>query len=200
MLKIGITGGIGSGKTTVCRVFETLGIPVFNADTEAKLLMTTDLTLVAGIKQAFGPESYHEDGTLNNRYLAGIVFNRQEALEKLNALVHPAVFNAFGGWVKQSPASVPYVLKEAALLFESGSYRLCDKNVLVTAPMALKLSRVRQRDKISEAEVMARMEKQFTDEQKQPYADYIITNDGHEAIILQVIALHEQFLKLSYEY
>ncbi|MES2418732.1 MAG: dephospho-CoA kinase [Bacteroidota bacterium] len=190
MLKIGITGGIGSGKTTICKVFETLGIPVFNADTEAKLLMINDPILIEGIKQTFGLKSYHEDGTLNNKHIAGIVFNQSAALDKLNALVHPAVFNAFETWTKKIPASVPYVLKEAALLFESGSYRLCDKNILVTAPMALKLARVMERDKVSEAQVKARMDKQFTDEQKSKFADYFISNDEESSVLLQVLALH----------
>ncbi len=197
MLKIGITGGIGSGKTTVCKVFETLGIPVFYADSAAKLLMTSDADLVAGVKRTFGNESYHADGALNNKYLAGIVFNQQEELAKLNSLVHPAVFNAFDKWVKAKLKSAPYVLKEAALLFESGSYKQCDKNILVTSPIALKLARVMQRDKVSEVEVLARMDKQFTDEQKAKMADYFISNSLTDSVILQVLNLHQAFLKQS---
>ena len=124
MLKIGITGGIGSGKTTVCKVFETLDIPVFYADTVAKQIMTTDAILINGIKSTFGEASYFEDGKLNNKHIADIVFNNPQQLEKLNALVHPAVFRAFGEWDAKLPKDTPYSLKEAALLFESGSYQL----------------------------------------------------------------------------
>ncbi len=196
MLKIGITGGIGSGKTTICKVFETLGIPVFYADAVAKLAMITDSVLIAGVKKTFGLTSYHQDGALNNKHIAAIVFNNPTELDKLNALVHPAVFKAFEEWTKTKViSSAPYVLKEAALLFESGSYKMCDKNILVTSPMALRLARVMQRDKVTEAQVMARMDKQFTDDQKAKMADYFISNTPADSIILQVLNLHEKFLK-----
>lgn len=196
MLKIGITGGIGSGKTTVCKVFEVLGIPVFYADTVAKELMVTDEILMAGVRSAFGEESYLATGILNNKHIANIVFANQVKLDQLNALVHPAVFRAFDRWLAQVGHAVPYVLKEAALLFESGSYRLCDQSVLVTAPMAVKLQRVMQRDGVTAAQVQARMDKQFTDEQKMQMADHLIHNDEHSSIVLQVIDLHQQFLAL----
>ncbi|MFA6276194.1 MAG: dephospho-CoA kinase [Pedobacter sp.] len=196
MLKVGITGGIGSGKTTICKVFETLGIPVFYADAVAKQLMITDLILVEGVKEAFGAASYSPNGILNNQHLANIVFNNKAELEKLNSLVHPAVFRAFDTWEKEMPQSVPYTLKEAALLFESGSYKMCDKNILVTAPLSLKLARVMQRDGVTEAQVRARMDKQFTDEQKAKMADYFIDNTENSSVILQVLDLHQQFLSL----
>lgn len=196
MLKIGITGGIGSGKTTVCKVFEILGIPVFYADTVAKQLMVNDPILIAGVRSTFGAESYLETGVLNNQHIAGIVFNNQAELDKLNALVHPAVFRAFDQWAKTIPAHVPYTLKEAALLFESGSYQMCDKNILVTAPLSLKIARVMQRDGVSEAQVKARMDKQLSDEQKASMADYFIQNTEDTSIILQVLQLHQQFLSL----
>jgi len=196
MLKIGITGGIGSGKTTVCKVFETLGIPVFYADAAAKLAMVSDPVLMEGIKEAFGQESYHSDGTLNNKHIAAIVFATQVELDKLNSLVHPAVFKAFEKWTNAIVKPVPYVLKEAALLFESGSYQQCDKNILVTSPLALRVARVMQRDNISEGQVLARMDKQFTDDQKIKMADYFISNASTDSIILQVLNLHEKFLQL----
>ncbi|WP_293297853.1 dephospho-CoA kinase [Pedobacter sp. UBA4863] len=197
MLKIGITGGIGSGKTTICKVFETLGIPVFYADTVAKQIMTTDTILMQGIKATFGAESYFNNGTLNNKHIANIVFNNETELAKLNALVHPAVFRAFDEWDAKLPKHLPYSLKEAALLFESGSYKMCDKNILVTAPHALKITRVTQRDGTSEAQVLARMSKQFTDEQKIKMADFLIENSENQSIILQVLHLHQQFLKMT---
>ncbi|MET3113724.1 dephospho-CoA kinase [Pedobacter sp. CG_S7] len=194
MLKIGITGGIGSGKTTICRVFETLGIPVFYADVVAKQIMVKDEILIKGIKETFGQVSYLADGILNSKHIAGIVFNDAIALEKLNALVHPAVFRAFDQWVASVPTGCPYVLKEAALLFESGSYKMCDLNILVTSPLEMKKSRVMARDSITEAQVQARIDKQFTDEQKLLLADFIIKNDESSSIILQVVDLHAQFI------
>ncbi|WP_461787979.1 dephospho-CoA kinase [Pedobacter sp.] len=197
MLKIGITGGIGSGKTTVCRVFETLGIPVFYADTVAKQIMTTDFTLIEGIKTTFGSASYFEDGSLNNKHIAGIVFNNEAELAKLNALVHPAVFRAFDTWDAQLPKTIPYSLKEAALLFESGSYKMCDKNILVTAPMAVKIARVTARDNVSEEQVLVRVSKQLKDEEKIKLADFDINNTESQSVILQVLALHKTFLALA---
>ncbi|WP_316810845.1 dephospho-CoA kinase [Pedobacter heparinus] len=194
MLKIGITGGIGSGKTTVCKVFETMGIPVFYADTVARQIMLTDELLIAGVKNTFGAESYTAGGLLNNKYIAGIVFNHADELAKLNALIHPAVFRAFDKWVKQIPATVPYVLKEAALLFESGSYKMCDQNILVLAPAEVRLQRVMERDGLSAEQVKARMDKQLPDEEKIKLADYSIHNNETDSLIIQVNKLHELFL------
>ena len=194
MLKIGITGGIGSGKTTICRVFETLGIPVFYADNIAKELMISDQILIDGVKAKFGAASYTEIGSLNNKHIAKIVFGNKLELEKLNALVHPAVFRAFDKWLETIPKSVPYVLKEAALLFESGSYQMSDETILVTAPLDTKLHRVMQRDGVTKEQVLARMDKQLTDEQKIRMADHFIENKENTSIILQVMALHQQFL------
>lgn len=196
MLKIGITGGIGSGKTTICRVFETLGIPVFYADTVAKQIMVSDDILVKGLKEAFGTESYTTEGVLNNKHIAGIVFNNAQQLAKLNELVHPAVFRAFDNWVKQVPSSVPYILKEAALLFESGSYKMCDRNILVIAPEETRLQRVMLRDGITAEQVKARMDKQLPDEEKIKLADHIIYNNETESLIIQVTRLHQLFLNI----
>lgn len=194
MLKIGITGGIGSGKSTVAKVFEVLGIPVFYADQVAKSVMHTDEVLVNGIKEAFGVESY-SDNQLNRKYIADIVFNNAAELTKLNSLVHPAVFRAFDTWVTMQKA--PYVLKEAALLFESGSYKLCDKTILVTAPETLRIHRVMHRDSTTEEQVRARISKQFTEEQARSLADYVVINDEEHLIIPQVLQLHGQFLSLA---
>jgi len=194
MLKVGITGGIGSGKTTICRIFETLGIPVFYADAVAKDIMVKDSILIQGVKDAFGKESYLPGGLLNNKHIAGIVFNDADQLAKLNAMVHPAVFRAFDRWVTQLPKGAPYILKEAALLFESGSYKMCDKNILVIAPLELKLHRVMERDGVTAEQVKARMDKQFTDEKKIQMADHLIKNNETDSIINQVMELHELFL------
>lgn len=195
MLKIGVTGGIGSGKSTVCRIFETFGIPVFYADTIAKQVMVTDPVLIEGLKAAFGEESYHTSGGLNNKYIAEIVFNDKRELERLNALVHPATFRAFDTWIAEIPAATPYILKEAALLFESGSYKTCDKNILVTTPLDLRVERVMGRDQVKREQVMARVDKQLSDDAKAVMSDFIIKNDETESLILQVLHLHHQFLK-----
>lgn len=195
MLKIGITGNIGGGKTTVSKVFEILGIPVFYADSAAKNVMTTDATLIDSIKTAFGNESYFEDGTLNRKYIASIVFNDEIQLAKLNSLVHPAVFRAFDEWANQF-ISVPYIIKEAALLFESASYKMCDYSIMVTAPLELRLKRVIQRDALSRAEILNRDSRQFSEEKKTELADFLIRNDDTQLVIPQVLALHEKFLSL----
>ncbi|RNL54552.1 dephospho-CoA kinase [Pedobacter jejuensis] len=196
MYKVGITGGIGSGKTTVCRVFEVLGIPVFYADTEAKNIMIKDTELIEGVKSAFGKNSYFDDGKLNNKHIAGIVFNSETELAKLNALVHPAVFRAFDTWAKEIKTDVPYTLKEAALLFESDSYKMCDTSILVTAPVETKINRVMQRDNVTAEQVKARMNKQLSDEEKAKMADHFIINDEEHSIIEQVLSLHRHFLQV----
>jgi len=200
MYKVGITGGIGSGKTTVCKVFEVLGIPVFYADTVAKEIMVSDQLLVEGVISTFGEESYTPEGELNKKHLASIVFNNEAELAKLNNLVHPAVFRAFEVWVKQIDQKVPYIVKEAALLFESDSYKMCDTSILVTAPLSMKLERVMHRDQVSTDQVKARMDKQMSDEEKAKMADHFVVNDEQNSIIEQVLALHRQFLVVAKAY
>jgi dephospho-CoA kinase len=195
MLKVGITGNIGSGKTTVSKVFELLGVPVFYADDQAKDVMVQDAELIAGIKQAFGNEAYFEDDTLNRKHIAGIVFNNETELQRLNALVHPAVFRAFDNWVEQQ--SAPYVIKEAAILFESGSDKDCDRTLMVAAPLELRLQRILQRDNITRAEAESRNARQFSDEKKIALANDVICNDDTELVIPQVLKLHELYLSLS---
>jgi len=196
MLKIGITGNIGGGKTTVSKIFEVLGVPVFYADDAAKQVMVTDKELIDGLKSTFGEEAYFDDGTLNRKHIASIVFNDNAELAKLNALVHPAVFRAFDAWVLQAKG-VPYVMKEAALLFESTSYKMCDYSIMVTAPLEMRIQRVIKRDGFSRAEIESRDAKQFSEEKKIQLADYVIRNDDTELVIPQVLALHQQFLSLA---
>jgi dephospho-CoA kinase len=195
MLKVGITGNIGSGKTIISRIFEVLGIPVFYADIAAKDVMVKDGILIAAIKDAFGDTSYFDDGSLNRKHIANIVFSDEKELAVLNSIVHPAVFRAFDNWVKQYK-NVPYVLKEAALLFESDSYKMCDKTIMVTAPLEMRIQRVAARDGMSEAEIMSRESKQFTEDKKVELADYVIRNDNSEFVIPQVLKLHQQFINL----
>jgi dephospho-CoA kinase len=148
MLKIGLTGNIGSGKTTVSKIFEVLGIPVFYADEAAKLIMVNDKQVIGELKSEFGEASYFADGTLNRKHIASVVFNNDAALKRLNALVHPATFRAFDTWVA-TINDVPYIVKEAALLFESDSYKLCDQTVMVQAPLDMRIKRVMDRDGLS---------------------------------------------------
>ena len=199
MLKVGITGGIGSGKTTVCRVFEVLGIPVFYADDAAKSIMHTDALLREDIIEGFGKDSYTVNGDLDRAYIAAIVFSNKEQLDKLNALVHPAVFRAFESWVAEQK-DVPYVLKEAALLFESDAYKMCDQSILVKSPEALKFERIMVRDQITLEEVRLRMDRQFSDEKKEKMADHLITNNEQLLLIPQILALHRHFIQMFHDH
>ena len=199
MLKVGITGGIGSGKTTVCRVFEVLGIPVFYADDAAKSIMNTNARLRENIIKGFGKDSYTVNGDLDRAYIAAIVFSNKEQLDKLNALVHPAVFRAFESWVAEQK-DVPYVLKEAALLFESDAYKMCDQSILVKSPEALKFERIMVRDQITLEEVRLRMDRQFSDEKKEKMADHLITNNEQSLLIPQILALHKHFIQMFHDH
>ncbi len=196
MLKIGITGNIGGGKTTVSKIFEILGIPVFYADDAAKKVMVEDPILINALKEAFGSEAYFNDGSLKRKHIASIVFNDDIQLAKLNSIVHPAVFRAFDNWTVQIKGA-PYVMKEAALLFESTSYKMCDYSVMVTAPLELRIARVMQRDGLTSEEIKSRDARQFPEEKKIQLADYVIRNDDTELVIPQVLELHQQFLALA---
>lgn len=192
--RIGITGGIGSGKTTACRLFEFLGIPVYYADDRAKWLMQNDEKLIDQLKTTFGHEVYDQEGHLDRAYLAGIVFNDRAKLEQLNGIVHPAVREDSIRWDAQHQ-DTPYTLREAALLYESGIYQLLDQIITVTAPEALRIQRVMQRDGVDEAAVKARIDKQWPEEKKVALADFIIHNDGEQSLIRQVYQIHQQLIQ-----
>lgn len=198
MLKVGITGGIGSGKTTVCKLFEQLGVPIYYADDRAKYLMQHEHYLIDLIKQNFGAEVYDNGGALNRRLLAEKVFNNSEKLALLNSLVHPAVFRDTERFVEQQQIkNLPYAMKEAALLVETGSYKSLHKLIVVTAPLELRIQRVMARDGATHDEVLARIRHQMPEEEKIKLADYIITNDkDEEHLKLQVLNIHEQLLEL----
>ncbi|MCW3118912.1 MAG: dephospho-CoA kinase [Chitinophagaceae bacterium] len=189
-LHIGLTGGIGSGKSTVAKIFEVLGIPVYYADEAAKNLMNTDEELKAGIKKHFGDQSY-TDNQLNRNYLAEQVFNDNYKLELLNSLVHPVTIRDAGIWMLNQKG--PYTIKEAALLFESGSAENLDYIIGVYAPQSLRIKRVMDRDHATREEVIKRINRQVDDEIKMKLCDFIIHNDGQHPVIPQVIALHEKF-------
>ncbi|HNP45113.1 MAG TPA: dephospho-CoA kinase [Panacibacter sp.] len=193
-LKIGLTGGIGSGKTTAAKVFSTLGIPVFDADSAARDVMNENETLRKNIIAAFGEESY-TNNILNRKYIAGIVFNDPGKLEQLNAMVHPATIAMADEWfAKQTGA---YVIKEAALMFESGAAAGLDYIIGVTAPQHIRIQRVMHRDKITRDEVLARMDKQLDESMKMKLCDFVLINDEQELLIPQVVALHEKLLTLK---
>jgi dephospho-CoA kinase len=186
---IGITGGIGSGKTTVCKIFESLGIPVYNADVRAKYLMNHDVRLKGKIKSLLGKEAYHRNGRLNKAFVAKKIFNNKELLAGINAIVHPAVHHDAALWAQNNP-DAPYLLYEAALLVENGSYKNFYKIIVVTAPEALRIARVMKRDGIEESAVRARMKNQLPDGKKTALADYIINNDENESILQAVVRIH----------
>ena len=188
---IGLTGGIGSGKSTVAKVFEVLGIPVFYADAIAKELMNTNKSLIASIKETFGNDIYFE-GILDRKKLSAIVFNDPEKLKALNALVHPATTAYTHIWLQQQKA--PYALKEAAILFESGAYRSVEKVIGVFAPQEVRIKRAMQRDGISREQVLGRMNNQMNEEEKMKRCDFVILNDGNASLIEQVMQIHAQLL------
>ena len=195
MLRIGITGGIGSGKSIVSRLFHALGVPIYDADTRARWVMENDAELRQQLIGAFGPATYDAAGRLNRPVLAGTVFNNPALLTQLNGLVHPHVGTDFERWaVAQARAGHAYVLKEAALLFEAGSYKQLDRVITVFAPLAVRTARVLRRDPHrSVADVEAIMAKQLSEEEKVARADYVLTNDDVLPLLPQVLALHAAF-------
>lgn len=188
---IGITGGIGSGKSTVARIFGLLGIPVYSADDAAKEIMVKDQLLIEQIKEHFGTEAYLPDGSLNRKFISNIVFSDKSQLDKLNSIVHPATIRDSEAWAQRQKS--PYVIKEAALMFETESFHHVDKVIGVYAPESLRILRVMKRDGVSRNEVLARMHKQIDDRIKMKLSDHVIYNDEQQMVIPQVLALHRLF-------
>ncbi|MFD2920615.1 dephospho-CoA kinase [Terrimonas rubra] len=188
MLKVGITGGIGTGKTVVARIFETLGVPVYYADTAAKTIINTNPEVKQHIIAQFGPESYIQ-GKLNTPYISGIVFKDSDKLQALNSITHPVVIQHARDWLLRQESS--YALKEAALLFESGSYKELDIIIGVASPFETRVERVMERDNISREAVLQKMGKQMDEEEKIAKCDYVIYNDEKQMVIPQVLALNK---------
>ncbi len=188
---IGITGGIGSGKSTVCRLFAQRGIAVYEADVRAKAVIEENEALISGIKQAFGTEAYFLDGSYNRKYMADIVFHDAEKLAELNALVHPAVRQDFVDWQAHIAKDYPhdFVLKEAAILYETGTNKDTDAVIAVYAPKSIRIQRVMSRDAILLSEVLLRMQRQWADSRKLQQADFVIYNDGKHDLPPQVAAV-----------
>ena len=189
MLKVGITGGIGSGKSTVARMFEVLGVPVFYADVEARKMMEEDAEVRSAIAGIFGPEAYAE-GHLNRKYLSSRMFSDRQQVERLNAIVHPAILRKADEWMNSR--NEPYALKEAALIFESGGQRYLDAVIGVYAPESLRIARAMKRDGTDRDTVLARMHHQIEESVKMRLCDFVIRNNDLELVIPQVVAIHEQ--------
>src|SRR5437868_1683634 len=190
MLKVGITGGIGSGKSIVCQVFSSLGIPIYDADKEAAGLVESDQKIIAKIKKEFGNDFYNAGGDLDRKKMADLVFNNKAALEKLNSIVHPVVIKQSEDWAKQFK-DVPYVIREAAILFESGANKGLDKVIMVTAPEELRIKRVMERDHKSKEEVQAIIQNQSLEKDKIKRSDFVIINDESKLILPQVLSIHQ---------
>ena len=196
-LKIGITGGIGTGKSIVCKIFELLGIPIYDADARAKWLLTHDEELIKQVKQHFGENVYlsANDNQLDKKFLSDRIFKNPNQLDLLNSLVHPKVMDDHEKWQK-SNIHHPYIIKEAALLYESGSYKYLDKIITVYAPVPLRIERILKRDPHrTESDIKAIMAAQISDEEKVKKADYVIYNDDKRMVIPQVLKIHKSIIK-----
>lgn len=196
MLKTGITGGIGSGKSIVCKIFFQFGIPVYDADDAAKKIMNSDEELIARLKNEFGKHIYDDENTLNRKELAKLVFSDSEALSKLNSMVHPAVGKDFEKWLAINSGAA-YILKEAAILFESGANNGLDYFITVTAPVEIRIKRVMKRDNVTEEHVKAIVNTQMREEERILKSDFVIANDNEQLVIPQVMDLHNRLLSLS---
>jgi dephospho-CoA kinase len=190
-MKLGVTGGIGSGKTSVCRVFNVLGIPVFSADPEAKEIMDNDKGIIRRINSIAGKDLYI-NGSLNRRELATLIFNDKTLLKEVNSLVHPVVLDRFKRWEMDQTA--PYVILEAAILFESGGSKLVDRIATVVAPMEERVERVINRNSLSREQILERIRNQMDDDSRIKLSDYVINNSENDMIIPAILKIHEQIL------
>lgn len=192
MLRIGLTGGIGSGKSTVANVFRVLNVPVFEADAEGRRLLKEDAEVGAAVRNRFGPTVFR-DGLIDRAALGAIVFNDKQALADLNGIIHPAVRASFNAWASEQTA--PYVVMEAAILAETGNHKAFDRILVVTAPEELRIRRVMERDGVEAEAVQARMSNQLSDNERNALADHLIENDDRHLVIPQVLAVHTALLE-----
>lgn len=197
MIKVGITGGIGSGKSTICKIFEILGAPIYYADDRAKELMQFSVKLKLEITKLLGEQAYYPNGELNRNFIADVIFKNDAIRLKLNQLVHPFIIEDGQKWQKQH-ADCKYTLKEAALLVQSGSYKYLDKLIVVTAPESLRIQRILTRNpSMTIDDIKRRLSAQMEEEELAKYADWVITNDGTKSIIAQVYKIHQSLLHES---
>lgn len=194
MLRVGLTGGIGSGKSTIARVFEVLGVPVYYADSAGRMLVDNDPGIRTEIIKHFGKESY-KDGRLDRQYISTIVFGDEKKRELLNEITHPVIISDAAKWMKKQNAA--YIIKEAALIFESGSEKDLDYVIGVKSPRGLRIKRVMERDSTSKAEVIKKMESQMDEDVKMKKCDFLLINDEQQLLVPQVMALHQQLLQLA---
>lgn len=193
---VGLTGGIGSGKSTVAEIFKWLGIPCYNSDQSAKELMQNDPELMIQIKNLLGNLSYYPDGRLNRKWIAQNVFSNTDLLKKMNQLVHPAVFKDFESWCNKQNSK--YVIKESALLIETLAFQKVDQIICVSCPLNIRIDRIIQRDAITKDEIMKRIHHQMTPEELESRSDYIIYNDGNHSLIRQVLKTHFEILNFAH--
>lgn len=196
MIKVGITGNIGSGKSTVAKVFHSMGVPLFISDIEAKKLMVEDPSIIEQIKNTFGEEAYFLDNILNRNYIAQIVFKDIEMLHKLNQIVHPAIEKHFIQWCEKFHHET-YILKEAAILFESGTYASCDKVITIACDHDTAVKRAALRDKKNISEIEKRLNKQMPQEEKISKSDFVIWNNDGDEVLPQVMAIHQKIMSIS---
>ena len=194
VLKVGLTGGIGSGKSTVAQIFEVLGIPVYYADMAAKKIMNEDEELRSAITNIFGEQAY-TNNILDRKYISSIVFSDPAKLKQLNALVHPATKKDGEAWMQQQTS--PYAIHEAALIFEAKVSDRLDLVIGVSSPIELRIKRAMERDKVSREEVLKRMDQQLDEEVKMSKCDFLLLNDEQQLLIPQVLELHEKLIALS---
>ena len=194
MIKVALTGGIGSGKTIAASIFEKLGVPVFYADAEAKRIMVTNAEIISDIKGLLGEMAY-SFGSLDKVHIAGKVFNNPELLHSLNKIVHPAVHLEFTAWSAKQH-NMPYIIEETAIIIESGAHKYFDRIIMVTAPEKVRVARVQKRDNISEELVRERMKNQMPEEEKIRFADFIINNDIDSMILPQILEINEKLISL----
>ncbi|HCI56431.1 MAG TPA: dephospho-CoA kinase [Bacteroidales bacterium] len=190
-MKLGITGGIGSGKTVVCKVFNILGAPVFYADEAARIIMDNDINVMERVNEAVGKNVY-PNGSLDRKELAKLIFNNEDLLQKINQIVHPEIFRNFIRWAEKS--DYPYVILEAAILFESGADKFVDRILTVAAPAEERIKRVIESKNLSRQEVIERMRNQWDDSQRIKKSHYVINNSGNELIIPSIIKIHRELL------
>ncbi len=193
MIKVGLTGGIGSGKTTVAKIFQALGIPVYQSDIRAKWLMTNDPSVKSKLSTLFGSQIYTPDNSLNKPLLRKIIFENSQNRKMLENIVHPAVQRDFHDWLKK--ISAPYIIKESALLFESNTYKELDFIITVYAPIRCRIERIKKRDNLSEQEIMKKIRSQISDQFKIHHSDFIIINTYYCPLLPQILNLHKFFLK-----
>ena len=194
-LRIGITGGMGAGKSTICKIFGQLGVSIYDADSRAKFIMSNNQELKKAITENFGWDAYTRKDELNREYLAKVVFNNEEKLELLNNLVHPAVKNYYEQWA-QDHRDEPYSLKEAALLFESMSYKTLHKVIVIASPIETRIERIMKRDHVKREDILKRIQNQSTDRERMNKADWVIYNDGVRSLIEQTLEVHHKILAI----